>query len=144
MTLSAARIAELAAELEAAALGRSHGRKAHRYGAQLTLADAYEVQWSLAQPPARRRGSRLSGLENGAHLAREDAANGPSHSPIYGFLLDEYYAAPDSDVPAARLIHRALNRRSRYLRRRDLLLVRMHHAHALACIDFRVACAGIH
>jgi 2-oxo-3-hexenedioate decarboxylase len=134
MTLPAARISELAAQLEAAALRSSTLEKLTAVEPQLTLADAYEVQWSLR---SRRlaAGSRLSGLKMGL-TSRAKMQQMGVESPIYGFLLDEYYAAPDSEVITSHLIHPRVEPEIALFTRRELRGPGCTIAHAMACIDF--------
>ena len=134
MTLSAARIGELAAQLEAAALTSRTVEKLTVVEPQLTLADAYEVQWSLR---SRRlaAGSRLSGLKMGL-TSRAKMKQMGVESPIYGFLLDEYYAAPDSEVPTSRLIHPRVEPEIALFTQRELRGPGCTIAHAMACIEF--------
>jgi 2-oxo-3-hexenedioate decarboxylase len=133
MSLSAARTSELAAHLEAAALE-------HRTIAKLTdleplsLDEAYDVQWSLR----RRRlaaGCRLTGLKMGL-TSRPKMQQMGVESPIYGYLLDEYYAAADSELPTARLIHPRVEPEIALVTRRDLQGPGCTVAHAMACVEF--------
>ncbi len=64
MTLSAARIGELAAQLEAAALSHRTVAKLTESEPQLSLPDAYEVQWSLRNRRVAA-GRRVAGLKMG-------------------------------------------------------------------------------
>ena len=103
MTLSAARIDELAAHLEAAAQSQRTVTKLTEWEPQLSLPDAYEVQWSLR----KRRlalGRRVTGLKMGL-TSRAKMKQMGVESPIYGFLLDEHYAAPDAEVAMSKLVH---------------------------------------
>jgi 2-oxo-3-hexenedioate decarboxylase len=102
-SLTSQRIAELAAVLDAAALQRRAVPKLTDTEPQLSLADAYDVQWALR---ARRlqAGRKLTGLKMGltslAKMKQMDV-----ETPIYGFLLDEYLIEADAQVPVAELIH---------------------------------------
>src|ERR1700687_3462917 len=103
MPLSVARIAELAQHLETAARERRAVSKLSDMEPGLTLTDAYDVQWSLRNRRLRA-GSRLSGLKMGL-TSRAKMKQMGVESPIYGFLLDEYCVAADSELPASQLIH---------------------------------------
>jgi len=136
MPLSAARIAELARHLETAARERRAVPKLSDMEPQLTLADAYDVQWSLRD---RRlgAGSRLSGLKMGL-TSRAKMKQMGVESPIYGFLLDEYCVAADSELPAAQLIHPRVEPEIALVTCRELRGPGCTMASALAAIDFAV------
>jgi 2-oxo-3-hexenedioate decarboxylase len=133
MTLSAARISELAARLEAAALEHSPVAKLTDLE-PLSLEDAYDIQWSL-RSSRLAAGCRLTGLKMGLTSQPKMKQMGVE-SPIYGFLLDEYYAAADSEVPTARLIHPRVEPEIALVTRRELQGPGCTIAHALASIDF--------
>jgi 2-oxo-3-hexenedioate decarboxylase len=101
--LSATRIAELAQVLEAAALEGRAVPKITDAEPDLTLADAYDVQWALRD---RRlaAGRRITGLKMGL-TSRAKMQQMGVDTPIYGFLLDEYHVPADSDLATAGLIH---------------------------------------
>jgi 2-oxo-3-hexenedioate decarboxylase len=136
MSLSAVRIAELAQHLESAALERRTVPKLTDTEPQLTLADAYEVQWSLR---GRRlaSGSRLSGMKMGLTSYAKMKQMGVD-SPIYGFLLDEFSMATDSEIPASRLIHPRIEPEIALVTRRELQGPGCTIASALAAVDFAI------
>jgi 2-oxo-3-hexenedioate decarboxylase len=136
MPLSAARIAELARHLETAARERRTVPKLSDMEPQLTLADAYDVQWALRD---RRlsAGSRLSGLKMGL-TSRAKMKQMGVESPIYGFLLDEYCVAADSELPASQLIHPRVEPEIALVTRRELRGPGCTIASALAAVDFAV------
>jgi 2-oxo-3-hexenedioate decarboxylase len=136
MPLSAARISELSQHLEAAARERRTVSTLTDLEPALTLADAYEVQWSLRN---RRldSGSRLSGLKMGL-TSRAKMKQMGVESPIYGFLLDEYCVAADSEVSASQLIHPRIEPEIALVTRRELQGPGCTIASALAAIDFAV------
>src|SRR5260370_1455791 len=103
---------------------------------RLTLADAYEVQWSLRH---RRlgAGSRVSGLKMGL-TSRAKMKQMGVESPIYGFLLDEYCVAADSELPASQLIHPRVEPEIALVTRRELQGPGCTIASALAAVDFAV------
>jgi 2-oxo-3-hexenedioate decarboxylase len=103
VSLAATRIAELAKQLEAAALERRAVPRITDAEASFSLTDAYDVQWALR----RRRlaaGRTLTGLKMGL-TSRAKMQQMGVETPIYGFLLDEYCVPADSEVPVAGLIH---------------------------------------
>jgi len=134
MTLSAARIGELAAQLEAAALSHRTVAKLTESEPQLSLPDAYEVQWSLRNRRVAA-GRRVTGLKMGL-TSRAKMKQMGVESPIYGFLLDEYYAAPDAELATSKLIHPRVEPEIALVTRRELQGPGCTIAHAMACIDF--------
>jgi 2-oxo-3-hexenedioate decarboxylase len=103
VSLATARIAELARELEAAALERRAVPRITDAEASFSLADAYDVQWALR---GRRlaAGRTLAGLKMGL-TSRAKMQQMGVDTPIYGFLLDEFGVPAGSAVPVAGLIH---------------------------------------
>jgi 2-oxo-3-hexenedioate decarboxylase len=101
--IPATRIAELAQVLEGAALERQAVPKVTDAEPDLTLAEAYDVQWALR---ARRlaAGRRLTGLKMGL-TSRAKMQQMGVDTPIYGFLLDDYCVPADSELSTAGLIH---------------------------------------
>ncbi len=136
MPLSAARIAELARHLESAALERRTVPKLTDTEPQLTLADAYEVQWSLRN---RRiaAGSRLSGMKMGLTSYAKMKQMGVNCA-IYGFLLDEFCLAADSELPLSQLIHPKIEPEIALFTRRELQGPGCTIAAALAAVDFAI------
>jgi 2-oxo-3-hexenedioate decarboxylase len=94
------------------------------------------VQWALR---ARRlaAGSRLSGLKMGL-TSRAKMKQMGVESPIYGFLLDEYYIAADSQVSIAAMIHPRIEPEIALVTSRDLQGPGCTIAQALAAIEFVV------
>ena len=136
MALSAARIAELAQTLDEAARGcRTIPKLSHTEPA-LTLEAGYDVQWALR---ARRlaAGARLSGLKMGL-TSRAKLKQMNVESPIYGFLLDEFYLAPDSELSIASLIHPRVEPEIAFVTGRDLHGPGCTIATALAAVEFAV------
>jgi 2-oxo-3-hexenedioate decarboxylase len=82
MSLSSAKIAELAQHLDAAARERRTVPKLTDAEAEFSMHDAYNVQWALR---ARRlaAGARLSGLKMGL-TSRAKMKQMGVESPIYG------------------------------------------------------------
>ena len=136
MPLSVARIAELAQHLETAARERRAVAKLSDMEPELTLADAYDVQWSLRNRRLRA-GSRLSGLKMGL-TSRAKMKQMGVESPIYGFLLDEYCVAADSELSASQLIHPRVEPEIALVTRRELRGPGCTIASALAAVDFAV------
>jgi 2-oxo-3-hexenedioate decarboxylase len=136
MSLSVARITELAQHLETAARERRTVSKLTDMEPQLTLADAYEVQWSLRN---RRlsSGSRLSGLKMGL-TSRAKMKQMGVDSPIYGFLLGETCVAADSELPISQLIHPRVEPEIALVTCRELQGPGCTIASALAAVDFAV------
>jgi 2-oxo-3-hexenedioate decarboxylase len=136
MSLAASRIAELAQLLETAARERRTVPKLSDTEPALSLEDAYEVQWALRH---RRlaAGARLSGLKMGL-TSRAKMKQMGVESPIYGFLLDEFYVAADSEVPIGQLIHPRVEPEIALVTGRDLRGPGCTIAGALAAVDFAV------
>jgi 2-oxo-3-hexenedioate decarboxylase len=137
MPLSVARVAELAQHLETAERERRAVSKLSDIEPQLSLADAYDVQWSLRN---RRlgAGNRLSGLKMGLTSRAKMKQMGVA-SPIYGFLLDDYCVAADSELPTSQLIHPRVEPEIALVTRRELRGPGCTIATALAAVDFAVA-----
>jgi 2-oxo-3-hexenedioate decarboxylase len=136
MSLSAGRISELAQRLDAAARERRTGPKLTDIEPQLTLADAYDVQWALR---SRRQaaGARLSGLKMGLTSLAKMKQMGVE-SPIYGFLLDEFCVPADSELPISQLIHPRVEPEIALVTRHELQGPGCTLASALAAVDFAV------
>jgi 2-oxo-3-hexenedioate decarboxylase len=103
---------------------------------EFSLHDGYEVQWALR---ARRlsAGRRLSGLKMGL-TSRAKMRQMGVESPIYGFLLDEYNLASDTEVSTSALIHPRVEPEIALMTGRDLQGPGCTIAHALASIEFAV------
>src|SRR6267142_3409651 len=134
MPLSIASLEECAGHLETAARERRAVPKLSDMEPQLTLADAYEVQWSLRH---RRlgAGSRLSGLKMGL-TSRAKMKQMGVETPIYGFLLDEYCVPADFEVSTSRLIHPRVEPEIAFVTRSPLQGPGCTIASALAAVDF--------
>ena len=136
MSLSADRISELAQQLDTAARECRTISKLTDVEPQLTLADAYEVQWALR---SRRlaAGARLSGLKMGL-TSRAKMKQMGVESPIYGFLLDEFCVPADSELPISQLIHPRVEPEIALVTRHELQGPGCTIASALAAVDFAV------
>jgi 2-oxo-3-hexenedioate decarboxylase len=136
MSLSSAKIAELAEYLDAAARERRTVPKLTDAQPEFSMEDAYNVQWALR---ARRlaAGTKLSGLKMGL-TSRAKMKQMKVESPIYGFLLDEFYLAADSELPFASLIHPRVEPEIALVTSRDLRGPGCTIATALAAVDFAV------
>jgi 2-oxo-3-hexenedioate decarboxylase len=136
MSLSADRISELAQQLDTAARECRTVSKLTDVEPQLTLADAYEVQWALR---SRRlaAGARLSGLKMGL-TSRAKMKQMGVESPIYGFLLDEFCVPADSELPISQLIHPRVEPEIALVTRHELQGPGCTIASALAAVDFAV------
>ena len=134
MSLSVARIAELAQRLDAAARECRTLPKLSDTESELSLADAYEVQWALR---TRRlaAGHKLTGLKMGL-TSRAKMKQMGVDTPIYGFLLAEYCVSADSELPASCLIHPRVEPEIAFVTRTALQGPGCTIAHALAAIDF--------
>jgi len=134
MPLTVARIADLAQRLGSAALGCRAVSRLTDIEPQLSLADAYEVQWALR----KRRlaaGAKLTGLKMGL-TSRAKMKQMGVETPIYGFLLDEYCVPADCELPAARLIHPRIEPEIAFVTRNPLQGPGCTIAAALAAVDF--------
>jgi 2-oxo-3-hexenedioate decarboxylase len=136
MSLPAGRISELAQRLDTAARERRTERRLTDIEPQLTLDDAYDVQWALR---ARRlaAGARLSGLKMGLTSLAKMKQMGVE-SPIYGFLLDEFCVPADSELPISQLIHPRVEPEIALVTRQELQGPGCTIASALAAVDFAV------
>lgn len=134
--LQSARIAELAERLDGAARECRTMPKLTDIESQLSLADAYEVQWALRN---RRlaAGRRLTGLKMGL-TSRAKMRQMGVDTPIYGFLLDEYCVAADSELSASKLIHPRIEPEIALVTRSPLQGPGCTIASALAAVDFAV------
>lgn len=134
MPLRPERISEHAQRLEAAALDCRAVTQLSALEPELTLADAYEVQWALR----KRRlaaGSRLTGLKMGL-TSRAKMKQMGVETPIYGFLLDEYIVPPDFEIATSRLIHPRIEPEIAFVLRTALQGPGCNIASALAAVDF--------
>lgn len=129
-----AKIAQFAHSLESAALERRAVQQLSELEPQLTLADAYEVQWALRE---RRlaAGARLTGLKMGLTSRAKMKQMGVA-TPIYGFLLDEYCVPADFEVSTSRLIHPRIEPEIAFFTRSNLQGPGCTIASALAAVDF--------
>jgi 2-oxo-3-hexenedioate decarboxylase len=134
MSLSTARIGELASRLEAAARERRTERRLSDIEPGLTLANAYDVQWALRDLKLAA-GAKLSGLKMGL-TSRAKMKQMGVDSPIYGFLLDEFCVPADSELPIEQLIHPRVEPEIAFVTRRNLQGPGCTIATALAAIDF--------
>jgi 2-oxo-3-hexenedioate decarboxylase len=136
MSLSAGRISELAQRLDTAARECRTEAKLTDIEPQLTLADAYDVQWALR---SRRlaAGARISGLKMGLTSLAKMKQMGVE-SPIYGFLLDEFCVPADSQLPISQLIHPRVEPEIALVTRHELQGPGCTLASALAAVDFAV------
>jgi 2-oxo-3-hexenedioate decarboxylase len=136
MPLPVARIAELAERLDGAARERQAMPRLTDIEPQLSLADAYEVQWALR---SRRlaAGSRLTGLKMGL-TSRAKMRQMGVDTPIYGFLLDEYCVPADAELSVSHLIHPRIEPEIALVTRSALQGPGCTIASALAAIDFAV------
>jgi 2-oxo-3-hexenedioate decarboxylase len=136
MSLSAGRISELAHRLDTAARECRTEAKLTDIEPELTLADAYDVQWALR---SRRlaAGARLSGLKMGLTSLAKMKQMGVE-SPIYGFLLDEFCVPADSQLPISQLIHPRVEPEIALVTRHELQGPGCTIASALAAVDFAV------
>jgi 2-oxo-3-hexenedioate decarboxylase len=136
MALSVARIEEFAQTLETAALQRRSITKITDAAPDLSMSEAYDIQWALRQRRLKA-GCRLTGLKMGL-TSRAKMKQMGVESPIYGFLLDEHYAAADSEILLSELIHPRIEPEIALVSSRDLRGPGCTIAHALAAIDFVV------
>jgi 2-oxo-3-hexenedioate decarboxylase len=134
MPLSIARISELAQRLDTAARERRPVQKLSEIEPGLSLADGYEVQWALRE---RRigAGARLSGLKMGL-TSRAKMKQMGVESPIYGFLLDDFCVASDSDLAINQLIHPRVEPEIAFVTGRPLQGPGCTVANALAAVEF--------
>jgi 2-oxo-3-hexenedioate decarboxylase len=135
MTLSAPTIEEWAAVLENAARERRSITKITD-AQPLSMNQAYDVQYAL-RARRLRVGARLTGLKMGL-TSRAKMKQMGVELPIYGFLLDEYYEAADSDVSLAPLIHPRIEPEIALLTSRELRGPGCTIAQALTAIEFVV------
>jgi 2-oxo-3-hexenedioate decarboxylase len=133
--LPRATIEALASSLESAALERRSIAKITD-SQPLSMSEAYEVQWALR---ARRlaAGSRLTGLKMGLTSRAKMKQMGVA-VPIYGFLLDEHYAAADAELAFATLIHPRIEPEIALVTNRELTGPGCTVAQALTAVDFVV------
>jgi 2-oxo-3-hexenedioate decarboxylase len=136
MPLSSSNVAELAQLLDTAARAGRAVPKLTDAEPQLSMDDAYDVQWALR---ARRiaAGAKLTGLKMGL-TSRAKMKQMGVESPIYGFLLDEFYVTADSQLPFASLIHPRVEPEIALVTSRDLRGPGCTIANALAAVDFAV------
>ena len=134
MSLIRSRISELARHLETAARDGRPIPRLTETEPQLSLPDAYDVQWALRE---RRlaAGARLTGLKMGL-TSRAKMKQMSVATPIYGFLLDEYSTPADSELSLGKLIHPRIEPEVALVTRRTLQGPGCTLAHALAAIDF--------
>jgi len=134
MPLTIEKIAEHAQRLESAARDCRAVTQLSALEPELTLADAYEVQWALR----KRRlaaGARLTGLKMGLTSRAKMKQMGVA-TPIYGFLLDEYTVPSDFEIATAQLIHPRIEPEIAFVLRSPLQGPGCTIAGALAAIDF--------
>jgi 2-oxo-3-hexenedioate decarboxylase len=133
MSLSASRIAQLSERLDDAARTRRTVPKLTDEEPELSLADAYKVQWSLRE---RRlsAGRKLTGLKMGLTSLAKMKQMGVA-TPIYGFLLDEYCVPADAELAASELIHPRIEPEIALVTRSALQGPGCTIASALAAID---------
>ena len=136
MSLSSDRIAELAQHLDMAARERRTVPKLTDAEPQFSMQDAYDVQWALRERRVAA-GAKLSGLKMGL-TSRAKMKQMGVESPIYGFLLDEFIVAADSELPFASLIHPRVEPEIALVTSRDLRGPGCSIATALAAVDFAV------
>jgi 2-oxo-3-hexenedioate decarboxylase len=136
MSLSPARVAQFAEHLDQAARQRLAIPKLTDSEPQLSMADAYEIQWALR---ARRlaAGRKLTGLKMGLTSHAKMRQMGVS-TPIYGFLLDEYCVGAEAELSTAALIHPRIEPEIALVTRHALQGPGCSIASALAAIDFAI------
>jgi 2-oxo-3-hexenedioate decarboxylase len=128
------RISEFAQQLEYAMLKRAAITKITDTEPHLTIADAYEIQWALR---ARRiaAGSKVTGLKMGLTSHAKMRQMGVT-TPFYGFLLDEFALASDSELAVDALIHPRIEPEIALVTKSELQGPGCTLANALAAIDF--------
>jgi 2-oxo-3-hexenedioate decarboxylase len=134
MPLAIKKVAEFARQLDMAAIECRAIPKLTDSEPQLSMADAYEVQWALRN---RRlaAGARLTGLKMGLTSRAKMKQMGVA-TPIYGFLLDEYCVPGDFELSTTRLIHPRIEPEIAFVTRSSLAGPGCTIAAALAAIDF--------
>jgi 2-oxo-3-hexenedioate decarboxylase len=136
MPLTLPKIADFAQRLESAALESRAIPKLSDVEPGLSIEDAYEVQWALRQ---RRlaAGARLTGLKMGL-TSRAKMKQMGVETPIYGFLLDEFNVAADTEVSTSRLIHPRIEPEIAFVTRSALQGPGCSVASALAAIELAI------
>jgi 2-oxo-3-hexenedioate decarboxylase len=134
MPLADTRIEECARALDEAARERRTISKLTDTEKNFSLLDGYAVQWALRK---RRltRGAKLTGLKMGLTSYAKMKQMGVE-SPIYGYLLDEYYVASNSAIAIAELIHPRVEPEIALVTQRDLRGPGCTIAQALAGVAF--------
>jgi 2-oxo-3-hexenedioate decarboxylase len=136
MPLAVKKVAEFARQLDMAASECRPIPKLTDSEPELSMADAYEVQWALRN---RRlsAGARLTGLKMGLTSLAKMKQMGVA-TPIYGFLLDEYCVPGDSEISTAGLIHPRIEPEIAFVTRASLAGPGCTIASALSAIDFAI------
>jgi 2-oxo-3-hexenedioate decarboxylase len=137
LSLSAARIDELARQLEEAELSRTAIDKITDLEPGLDWKEAYDIQWAVRRRKLAR-GTRIAGLKMGL-TSRAKMQQMGVLEPIYGYLADYFVVPSESALPRAELIHPRVEAEIAFHTSRALSGPGCTVATALAATDFVVA-----
>ena len=134
MRLTTNQIEEIAALLEDAEVNRREISKITKKYPELTLDEAYEVQWAIRRRKVER-GTRIVGMKMGV-TSRSKMKQMGINEPVYGFLAD-YFSQPDGGaIETDRLLHPKVEPELAFITKRPLWGPGCHIGDVLAATDF--------
>ena len=126
---------ELASHLEAAERNAEAVDKVTERHPEMTLADAYEIQWR-ARAIKERAGPRIVGMKMGlTSRAKMEQMGVPS--PCYGYLADYFACAEGEPIDTQRLIHPRVEAEIAVVTKTELRAP-LHAGDVIRAIDFIV------
>lgn len=134
MGLSKEQISALAEHLENAELQAYEVCKITNDYPDMTMAEAYDVQWEIRRRKEQRK-NRIIGMKMGL-TSRAKMAQMGVDAPAYGFLAD-YFAEPESsEIDTKRLIHPKVEAEIAFVTKTPIRGPGCHVGAVLAATDF--------
>ncbi|WP_297836343.1 2-oxo-3-hexenedioate decarboxylase [Pseudomonas sp.] len=140
-TLSREQVLALAEHIENAELNARDVPKAANDYPEMTLADAYDVQWEIRRR-TEARGSKIVGLKMGLTSWTKMAQMGLK-TPVYGFLTDHFSVADGGVVDCSKLIHPKIEAQIGFVTKSPIHGPGCHIGQVLAATDFVIPVLGV-
>lgn len=134
MNLDKEQIDQLAAHLESAELQAREVHKITDEHPEMTLAEAYEVQWAIRRRK-EARGTRIIGMKIGLTSHAKMQQMGVD-TPVYGFLADVFEVPESGEIDTTKLIHPKVEAEIAFVTKAPLRGPGCHVGAVLAATDF--------
>lgn len=134
MSLTQQQIEALAEHVESAELQARDITKITDKHPEMTIAEAYEVQWT-ARRRKEARGNRIVGLKMGL-TSRAKMQQMGVETPIYGYLADYFEVPEGGEVEVSKLIHPKVEAEIAFVTKAPLKGPGCHVGAVLAATDF--------